>query len=46
MWKKLLFVLVVFGLIMPQLSTGQDAKTVLAGVAKTHGGRRREIVAV
>jgi hypothetical protein len=37
MWKKLLFVLVVFGLVMPQLSTGQDAKTVLAGVAKTMG---------
>jgi glyoxylase-like metal-dependent hydrolase (beta-lactamase superfamily II) len=37
MWKKLLFVLVVFGLIMPQLSAGQDAKTVLAGVAKTMG---------
>jgi len=37
MWKKLLFVLVVFGLIMPRLSAGQDAKTVLAGVAKTMG---------
>ena len=37
MWKKLLFVLVLFGLVMPQLSTGQDAKTVLAGVAKTMG---------
>jgi hypothetical protein len=37
MWKKLLFVLVVFGFVMPQLSAGQDAKTVLAGVAKTMG---------
>jgi glyoxylase-like metal-dependent hydrolase (beta-lactamase superfamily II) len=36
MWKKLVFVLVVC-LLTPQLSHSQDAKAVLAGVAKAMG---------
>ena len=34
MWKKLLFVLVMLGVLMPRLSDGQEAKAVLDGVAK------------
>jgi len=37
MWKKLIFVLVVSVLIMPQLSNGQEAKAVLDGVTKAMG---------
>src|SRR2546426_11849903 len=37
MWKKLIFVLVVGVLIMPQLSHGQEAKAVLDGVTKAMG---------
>src|SRR5262245_52818199 len=34
MWKRLLFGLIVCGLILPRLGAAQDAKTVLSGVAK------------
>ena len=37
MWKQLLFVLVMMGMLMPQLSDGQEAKAVLDGVAKAMG---------
>jgi len=37
MWKKLVFVLIIGVLIMPQLSHGQEAKAVLEGVAKAMG---------
>jgi glyoxylase-like metal-dependent hydrolase (beta-lactamase superfamily II) len=37
MWKQLLFVLVMMGMLMPRLSDGQEAKTVLDGVAKAMG---------
>jgi hypothetical protein len=37
MWKKLIFVLVIGVLVMPQLSNGQEAKAVLEGVAKAMG---------
>lgn len=36
MWKKLIFVLVVF-VLMPRLGNGEETKAVLAGVAKTMG---------
>jgi glyoxylase-like metal-dependent hydrolase (beta-lactamase superfamily II) len=37
MWKKLVFVLIICVLVMPQLSHGQEAKAVLEGVTKTMG---------
>jgi hypothetical protein len=37
MWKKLIFVLVILCVLMPQLGHAQDAKTALAGVAKAMG---------
>jgi len=37
MWKKLVFVLIICVLVMPQLSHGQEAKAVLDGVAKAMG---------
>src|SRR5215471_795152 len=37
MWKKLIFVLVILCVLMPQLSHGQEAKAVLEGVAKAMG---------
>jgi glyoxylase-like metal-dependent hydrolase (beta-lactamase superfamily II) len=37
MWKKLVFVLIICVLVMPQLSHGQEAKAVLEGVAKAMG---------
>ena len=37
MWKQLLFVLVMMGVLMPRLSDGQEAKAVLDGVAKAMG---------
>jgi hypothetical protein len=37
MWKKLVFVLIMCVLIMPQLSHGQEAKAVLEGVTKAMG---------
>ena len=36
MWKKLIFVLIIVGLI-PRLGYGQEAKAVLEGVAKAMG---------
>jgi len=36
-WKKLVFVLIICVLIMPQLSHGQEAKAVLEGAAKAMG---------
>ena len=37
MWKKLIFVLVILCMLMPQLGYGQDAKKALAGVTKAMG---------
>src|SRR5712691_10738332 len=37
MWKKLIFVFVILGVLMPRLSHGQEAKAVLEGVAKAMG---------
>jgi glyoxylase-like metal-dependent hydrolase (beta-lactamase superfamily II) len=37
MWKKLIFVLVIVCVFMPRLSDGQEAKAVLADVAKAMG---------
>jgi glyoxylase-like metal-dependent hydrolase (beta-lactamase superfamily II) len=37
MWKQLIFVLVMMGVLMPRLSDGQEAKAVLEGVAKAMG---------
>ena len=37
MWKQVFFVLVMLCVLMPRLSNGQEAKAVLAGVAKAMG---------
>ena len=44
MWKQLLFVLVMMGVLMPRLSDGQEAKAVLDGVAKAMGDRENAAV--